>query len=1053
MCSVSDVIDMTEEADGDTLTVHRTLPPAGKRPRTAVVPPSTRRSKSAVLHASGTQTFDSQADVRCVVCSQSLFALLDSERHRHVNQCLDTMNRTDNGPVEWPDAVKSEPGRSAADKTAESTINTEQAAQIHAAQSAHHNTLSPVSYQAEPDVFKFSTTSVTSDTVCPSSGVTGLSRCTVCGCDISELKWKSAVVHMNECRVQQQVELDDVVITNATITPVSLSSDAKWHKVVSKRKQSTAQTPAATMKKPRKARVKSEPVTATTTTTASNDVNDVLRPISAAKLNKALYVNRWSKRVMGADYNTAFGKKGTEKSARPTPAYKQLERTGILIDGFHYKSPVGIYYLTHYHSDHYTGLTSKFDGRKLYCSHITARLVDMYFKIKAPVLHPLELHQRHYLDGIYVTLIDANHCPGANLIIFEVPMYMCITDTQQQQTAVKVEPTEIIQEQYSGDSATTSHDVPSELSVKSEPHENGSSSQRNSAALSVVTPHESCIDGYSGECRVWVHCGDFRYHRSMRELFLHDGNMIESTIFPSSYHLPYHSVAYKHLCTHLNRLHVYGVYLDTTYCNSRYNFPPQGDSVGYAVQAVKDVLAKEAEYNHLHGIEDMELHPSKLGAESDSEDAENGSSGSNAVSMDEMNDNEHNEHAADSTEWTHDDVANECATINTGSAQRGVSEHMPDTLSSALLADVNQPKALCTLQTLNQSAQQTSPFHHRPTVQNTFSAPLTARKTRNGDVRLITSSSNNFVGRLFSGVKQSFNQIKHNVSHSATTNASTAWKQLLGGYTQQHKQQHATRTLFLVGTYSVGKEKVFVEIAKQCNLSIYVTADRRRMLSVLELDKHIPTGVHCDIDTLTQQQPNAIPTVHFTTNPLHSRLHVVPLGYINKQNIMKYIDPNNNPRAAKLFFPIKPNKSAKKTSFDSEYRDVKNPLLPYNHIVAFRPTGWVGNKPYTTDFYVNIQNPDTTCDAAYAKATLHVTIHHVPYSEHSTYNELKEFVTVLSQCGLQSIVPTVSPYIANQVIQREMVQLTHRNLPPGAIKAVKNTQHKINFARADNVPT
>ena len=953
--------------------------------------------------------FVSGTDVVCIVCSQSLFGLLDSERHHHVNQCLDTNSHTITRQSHINNQ-KSTP--SAPLPQAELCVSTP------ILQAAAHTTVQshqPISFTATPSQFSFNATSTT-------NSLNGLSVCSVCGIDISQMKWKLAVDHMKKCKLQQSMNNDDIVITDSVVVKPEPDNETKWKSVVNKRKSLPRSKSISKKAK------QQQPLSSNTIIDVGNaptDVNSVLKPISAAKLNKALYVNRWSKRIMGNDYNTAFGRKGTNKSDRVIPAYKQLENTGILIDGFHFKSPVGIYYLTHYHSDHYTGLTKNFDGRKLYCSHITARLVEMFFKITPPVLHPLELHKRHYLDGIYVTLIDANHCPGANVLIYEVPLYMCITNKDINANTT---------DQYNQSNDTSSH------------------ASNVDGASCIVTPSRSDRP-YTGECRVWVHCGDFRYHRSMRDIFLTDSNMIESTIFPSSYHLSYYSAAYRSLCSHISQLNIYGVFLDTTYCNSRYNFPPQGDSVGYAVQAVKEILHKESEYNAQHGLTDMVLHPSKFDVESDSDDDKH------TIDVDILSDDEHNQHAVSNADVTDIATATIADNVMIDTCDNRVIEdrindlgHATDTPTNLTInndIDVNQPQSLQSLQTHNNVSSvdllnATSPSH------NTDSSWI-KRRTRDGEVKLISSSSNNFMGRLFSGVKQSINRISSAVNTPSSTDSASAWKNLLGGYTKQYKQSHATRTLFLVGTYSVGKEKVFVEMAKQCNLSIYVTSDRRRMLSVLELDKHIPTGAHCDIDTMTQQQHNTLPTVHFTTNPLQSRLHVVPLGYINKQNIMKYVDPAVNPKAAKLFFPLKPSKSTKKTSFDARYQTPHNPLLPYNRIVAFRPTGWVGNKPYTTDFYVNIDNPDTTCEKKYNKSTLHITIHHVPYSEHSTYNELKEFIAVLSECGLQSIVPTVSPYISNQIIQKDFVHMTLKNID-STHKPGKILQHKLNFHKVDHSP-
>jgi DNA cross-link repair 1A protein len=69
----------------------------------------------------------------------------------------------------------------------------------------------------------------------------------------------------------------------------------------------------------------------------------------------------------------------------------------------------------------YQGLTRGFRHGKVYCSLITARLVNMRIGLSWDQLHVLPLNERVNVDGVYVTAIDANHCPGSVIILFEPP--------------------------------------------------------------------------------------------------------------------------------------------------------------------------------------------------------------------------------------------------------------------------------------------------------------------------------------------------------------------------------------------------------------------------------------------------------------------------------------------------------------------------------------------------------------------------------------------------------------------------------------------------------
>ncbi|PWA72318.1 DNA repair metallo-beta-lactamase [Artemisia annua] len=105
----------------------------------------------------------------------------------------------------------------------------------------------------------------------------------------------------------------------------------------------------------------------------------------------------------------------------PTPfrvdAFKYLRR-----DCFHW-------FLTHFHADHYGGLTKSFCHGKIYCSLITAKLVNFKIGIPWEKIEVLPLNQKIVINGVDVTCFDANHCPGAIIILFELPNGKAILHT------------------------------------------------------------------------------------------------------------------------------------------------------------------------------------------------------------------------------------------------------------------------------------------------------------------------------------------------------------------------------------------------------------------------------------------------------------------------------------------------------------------------------------------------------------------------------------------------------------------------------------------------
>ncbi|KAK6464789.1 beta-lactamase-like protein [Scheffersomyces coipomensis] len=128
----------------------------------------------------------------------------------------------------------------------------------------------------------------------------------------------------------------------------------------------------------------------------------------------------------------------------------------VSVDAFNF-SPDDIidkYFLTHFHSDHYGGISKKWSYERvfkdntdydddskyrkiIYCTPITSKLLTLYFSIDQRFIQELEIDKRYLIHsfvkdihvggyesndvspGIYVTPITANHCPGAAIFLFE----------------------------------------------------------------------------------------------------------------------------------------------------------------------------------------------------------------------------------------------------------------------------------------------------------------------------------------------------------------------------------------------------------------------------------------------------------------------------------------------------------------------------------------------------------------------------------------------------------------------------------------------------------
>ncbi|KAJ0971603.1 hypothetical protein J5N97_019562 [Dioscorea zingiberensis] len=147
--------------------------------------------------------------------------------------------------------------------------------------------------------------------------------------------------------------------------------------------------------------------------------------------------------------------------------------------------------------------------------------------------------------------------------------------------------------------------------------------------------------------------------------------------------------------------------------------------------------------------------------------------------------------------------------------------------------------------------------------------------------------------------------------------------------------------LFLIATYVVGKEKILLEISRRCGCLLYVDDKKMQILSILGL---------CDYEV-------------FTEDVSATNVHVIGWNLLGET--WPYFRPN--------FVKMKELMTER----------------GYSKAVGFVSTGWM----YETKregFAVRVKES--------------LEIHLVPYSEHSSYDELREYVRFLRP---KRVVPTV----------------------------------------------
>uniref|UniRef100_A0A0B7ATJ2 DNA cross-link repair 1A protein n=1 Tax=Arion vulgaris TaxID=1028688 RepID=A0A0B7ATJ2_9EUPU len=121
------------------------------------------------------------------------------------------------------------------------------------------------------------------------------------------------------------------------------------------------------------------------------------------------------------DVETEKLQQGNARVKKQCPFYKKIPNTSITVDAFSYGVIPGceVYVLTHFHCDHYGGLTKRF-AQPIFCSQATGNLVEQRLGVNNKWINRLPMWKPCQVAGVTLTLMEANHCPGAVMILFEL---------------------------------------------------------------------------------------------------------------------------------------------------------------------------------------------------------------------------------------------------------------------------------------------------------------------------------------------------------------------------------------------------------------------------------------------------------------------------------------------------------------------------------------------------------------------------------------------------------------------------------------------------------
>ncbi|KAI1768301.1 DRMBL-domain-containing protein [Hypoxylon sp. FL1150] len=155
-------------------------------------------------------------------------------------------------------------------------------------------------------------------------------------------------------------------------------------------------------------------------------------PISLGSTTNQQPTSAFSKLMSGHAEDAAWASAAASEHAsrgkpayqRTCPFYKIMPGFSICVDAFRYGAVKGCnaYFLSHFHSDHYIGLTANWSHGPIYCSKVTGSLVKNQLKTAAKWVKELEFEETVEIpgtEGATVTMIPANHCPGSSLFLFE----------------------------------------------------------------------------------------------------------------------------------------------------------------------------------------------------------------------------------------------------------------------------------------------------------------------------------------------------------------------------------------------------------------------------------------------------------------------------------------------------------------------------------------------------------------------------------------------------------------------------------------------------------
>ncbi|UZJ56006.1 hypothetical protein CBS101457_005326 [Exobasidium rhododendri] len=594
------------------------------------------------------------------------------------------------------------------------------------------------------------------------------------------------------------------------------------------------------------------------------------------------------------------------RQRKSAPFYKILTGMPICVDGFRFGDIPGCkaYFLSHFHADHYGGITSTWEAGPIYCSQTTANLVRTSLHVQQHLICPLPFDIPTTIPGtggVQVTLLDANHCPGSSLFLFEGPQ--------------------------------TCH---------------------------ILAPPAGCKTPALPPPTItfrYLHCGDFRAS-------------------------PRHT---NHKFIKGKRLDI--IYLDTTYCNPRYCFPAQEMVVNACAEMVRRAAPEQCRTNLVNMQEDdsdWRLSPLKGKRLKEAMEAED-----NKPSVDAMKG------------WLESGIKSEFPVKEEEEEDLGDLDFKDE--EAEFKADDQMGEDIEEVEDVRDCQEDMA------LVREPSSVVIKKEPDEEEDHFLLEEDPRAGLYMQSKAVKTEETDQKPREDETAQI-LSTVKDEQDAGLTcpevpfplpQKKKKEEEeadekpriSRVLVVVGTYTIGKEKIVIACAKALHTKVYC-ADPRKYRVYAQLED-------AELHSL------------LTRDPLKANVHVTSLQTINGDALKEH--------------------TAKMRSMG----------MQIDRAIAFRPTGWTYTPPAGHDLIspsldrviawnqsrlFNWQKFNATRDS-----TKEYSIYGVPYSEHSSFFELTAFALSVDYVRIIATVNVGNPTSRNKMarwFEKWKAEKKRRNYTP-----------------------